>query len=56
MILASDRQGPPCHEEIITSAVFKRHCITAGSVRFVSGHRFSDDAKHVEEAAFRRWG
>jgi len=33
------------HREIITSKKFSYHSIRAEVVRFVSGHRFSDDAK-----------
>src|SRR5208337_2913178 len=41
---------------IITSGKFNAHSIVAGRVRFVSGHRFSDDPKTSQKAAFRRWG
>jgi hypothetical protein len=34
--------------EIITFGMFDHHCIPAGGVRFVSGHRFSDDARAQE--------
>jgi hypothetical protein len=39
--LAGSSNAP---EEIITSGGFEHHCINVGTVRFVSGHRFSDDA------------
>jgi hypothetical protein len=50
VVIAADRLEPS-PGKIITSKKFSYHSIRAEIVRFVSGHRFSDDAKGAANKA-----